>query len=219
MILRILMVIMTAIAPLSVAQASCCSKCETVPSAASLLQSLQLVLDNGLLLQPQLQPLLTQLFTTLITAGIIPVAGESYGDFFALMPGDNAATIAVGAPVLFPQTGPTSGGIVRVSDSTFLLPNIGTYQVFFQVSVDEPGQLMLSLDSTGTGLAFVEQAATVAGRATGTSQIVGMSYVTTTAPNSLIQLVNPSGNAAALTITPVAGGTHAVSAHITILQL
>src|SRR5476651_1318236 len=29
-----------------------------------------------------------------------------FSDFFALMPGDNPATIAGGAPILFPQSGP-----------------------------------------------------------------------------------------------------------------
>lgn len=60
---------------------------------------------------------------------------------------------------------------------------------------------------------------TVVGRATGTSQIVGMSLVTTTTVNSVLTVRNPAGNAAALTITPVSGGTRPVSAHLVITQL
>lgn len=37
---------------------------------------------------------------------------------------------------------------------------------------------------------------------TGTSQIVGMAVITTTAVNSVLTVRNPAGNAAALTITP-----------------
>ena len=59
----------------------------------------------------------------------------------------------------------------------------------------------------------------VAGRATGTSQIVGMAIVTTTAINSVLTVRNPTGNAAALTITPVAGGPRSVSAHLVITQI
>ncbi|MDB6081123.1 MAG: hypothetical protein JWO53_395 [Chlamydiia bacterium] len=140
----------------------------------------------------------------------------AFADFYALMPGDNAATVAVGAPVLFPQNGSSSGTIVRTSSSTFLLPAIGTYLVQFQVSVTEAGQLMVSLNS---GSGFSEVASTVVGRATGTSQIIGFSYVTTTAANSVLRIVNPSGNSTALTITPLAGGTHAVSAHVVITQI
>ena len=60
---------------------------------------------------------------------------------------------------------------------------------------------------------------TVVGRATGTSQIIGTAIVTTTTTNSILTVRNPAGNAAALTITPSAGGTEAVSAHLVITQL
>ena len=60
---------------------------------------------------------------------------------------------------------------------------------------------------------------TVVGCATGTSQIVGMSIVTTTTINSILTVRNPAGNAAALGITPLAGGTRAVSAHLVIIQI
>ena len=60
------------------------------------------------------------------------------------------ATVAVGGDVDFPQDGPASSGaaIARTGDSTFNLAEIGTYQVLFQVSVDEAGQLVLTLDGT-----------------------------------------------------------------------
>ncbi len=60
---------------------------------------------------------------------------------------------------------------------------------------------------------------TVSGRATGTDQIVGMVIVTTSAPNSILTVRNPAGNSTALTITPDAGGTRPVSAHLVIVQL
>jgi len=136
-----------------------------------------------------------------------------YAEFYALMPGDNSATVAPGTDVQFPQNGPTSGtGIARTGTSTFALPNIGTYQVMFQVSVTEAGQLVLTLN--GSELAY-----TVTGRATGTSEIVGISLVTTTLANSQITVRNPLGNSTALTITPLAGGAKAVSADVVITQL
>jgi hypothetical protein len=141
------------------------------------------------------------------------VVDHDFADFFALMPGDNAATVAVGGDVEFPQDGPTSGaGIARIGPSIFNLATIGTYQVMFQVSVDEGGQLILTLN--GADLAY-----TVAGRATGTSQIVGMALVTTTVVNSILTVRNPAGNSTALTITPLAGGTRPSSAHLVITRL
>ena len=60
---------------------------------------------------------------------------------------------------------------------------------------------------------------TVVGRATGVSQIVGLAIVTTTAVDSILTVRNPASNAAALTITPLAGGTRSVSAHLVITQI
>ena len=137
----------------------------------------------------------------------------NYADFYALMPPDNAATVAPGTDVSFPQDGPVSStDIFRTGDGSFNLSQIGTYQIFFQVSVTEPGQLLLTLN--GADLEY-----TVVGRATGTSQIIGMALVTTTTADSVLTVRNPEGNASALTITPLAGGTRPVSAHLVIVQL
>ena len=137
----------------------------------------------------------------------------NYADFYALMPPDNSATVAPGTDVSFPQDGPSSGsGIARSGPSSFNLAEIGTYQVLFQVSATETGQLILTLN--GLDLAY-----TVAGRAPGSSQIVGMAIVETTVINSILTVRNPEGTAAALTITPLAGGTRPVSAHLVITQI
>ena len=137
----------------------------------------------------------------------------SFADFYALMPPDNAATVAAGTDVSFPQDGPNSGAdITRLGADSFQLGPIGTYQVFFEVSVTEAGQLILTLN--GADLPY-----TVVGRATGTSQIVGMALVETTTENSVLTVRNPEGTAEALTITPLAGGVRPVSAHLVIVQI
>jgi hypothetical protein len=132
------------------------------------------------------------------------------------MPPDNAVTVAAGAPVEFPHNGPATGVITRLTPAEFRLPSIGTYSVDFSVSVNEPGQLVIALDSGGV---TVELPYTVYGRATGTSQISGDALVTTTVANSTIELRNPKGNTPALTITPLAGGTQPAAASIVIQQL
>ncbi len=142
----------------------------------------------------------------------VPGTVLAFSDFYALMPGDNAATIAVNAPVLFPNTGSSNGVITSPTSSTFLLPAIGTYLVQFQVSVDQPGQLMLRLNG-------VPIANSVVGRDLITDQIVGMSLVTTTTLGSILEVINAPLNSTALTITPIAGGTHSVSAHLSIMQI
>jgi hypothetical protein len=137
----------------------------------------------------------------------------AFSDFFALMPPDNLATVAPGTDVSFPKVGATSASsITSTGPAAFNLSAIGTYQVMFQVSVTEAGQLDLTLN--GAELAY-----TVAGRATSTSQIVGMSLVTTTVINSILTVRNPATNSLALTMTPFAGGTVPVSAHLLITQI
>ena len=143
----------------------------------------------------------------------LPGGVLGYADFYALMPPDNSATVAPGTDVSFPQDGPIANtNIGRLGPSSFNLGPIGTYQILFQVSVTESGQLILTLN--GQDLEY-----TVAGRATGTSEIVGLAIVLTTAVNSVLTVRNPAGNATALTITPLAGGARPVSAHLVITQI
>jgi hypothetical protein len=129
------------------------------------------------------------------------------------MPPDNAATIAPGTDVSFPQDGPTSGtGIARTAGSSFNLAAIGTYQIMFQVSVTEAGQLILTLN--GADLAY-----TVVGRGQALTQIFGATLVETTSINSILTVRNPAGNSTALTITPLAGGSRPVSANLVVQQI
>lgn len=151
------------------------------------------------------------------TNGVNGTSGGALGfaHFYALMPGDNTGTIAVDAPVNFPQNGATSVGLdtpTRLSANTFNLPTIGTYEIFFQVSIAEAGQLVLTIN--GVPIPF-----SVAGRATGSSQISNNVLVTTTLTNRVLEVRNAPGNPAALTITPIAGGTNPVSATLLIKKL
>jgi hypothetical protein len=136
----------------------------------------------------------------------------TFSDFFALMPGDNAATIAGGTAILFPQNGPTTGLVIRTasSSSSFILPTIGMYLVQFQASISEPGQLALRVNG-------VVDPTTVIGRSRGTDQFVGQFLIRTSVPNTSLEVVNDG--AVALTLTPIAGGTHSVSAHILIIRI
>ena len=137
----------------------------------------------------------------------------NFADFCALMPPDNSATVAPGTDVSFSQDGSNSGAdISRIGPDSFNLSQTGVYHIMFEVSVDEAGQLVLTLN--GEELAY-----TVVGRATGASQIVGMAIVTTTVTDSVLTVRNPVNNAAALTITPLAGGTLSASAHLVIMQI
>ena len=141
----------------------------------------------------------------------------NYGSFFLLSPPDVPATVAPGAAVPFPENGPANatGGITRLTASTFQLANIGTYEVSWQASVTEAGQLELDLNS-------LQLLNTVAGRATGTSEISNTVLITTTTVNSVLSVINPAINPTALTVTPDAGapaGTTPASGWLVITQI
>lgn len=145
--------------------------------------------------------------------GATGAAGSSLGfaQFFGIV---YAGTIAPGAPVPFASAGPTGGGAppTLLTSTTFQLPAIGFYQVCFTVSISEPGQLELTLNA-----AVIPYS--VFGRATGTSLIGGCVIVSTTSTNSVLRVLNPAGNAAALTVTSTAGGASASAATLSIIQL
>ena len=74
MISRIIIFAMTFLIPLS-AVCDGCNDCRQNPSATELLRLVQGVLNNGILLLPQLQPqLISQLQTIITTGGIAVVA-------------------------------------------------------------------------------------------------------------------------------------------------
>jgi len=92
------------------------------------------------------------------------------------------------------------------------LATADTYEVSFNVSVSEAGQLIVTLN--GADLAY-----TVVGRATGTSGITGQVLVSTSVVNSILTIRNPAGNSTALTVTPLASGSRPVSASIIIKEI
>lgn len=137
----------------------------------------------------------------------------AYADFYALMPSNNASDIEPGFDVAFPQNGAIGGtGISRESDTVFNLTEAGTYQVLFQATATEAGQLVLTLN--GTELPY-----TVVGRDAANSEIVGMSFVTTTTDTGTLTVRNPATNTTSLTLAPSSGGAQPVSAHLVITRV
>ena len=120
----------------------------------------------------------------------------TYGYFYFLSPSDVPFPIVPGAAIPFPRTGPVSG-IARSSPSTFVLAAVGVYEVSWQVSVNESGQIAASVNG-------VEVDNTAVGRNALASQIVGDVLIETTVVNSSLRLVNWGYDL--LTMTPCAGG-------------
>ena len=142
----------------------------------------------------------------------LPGGVLSYANFYALMPTDNATPITPGSDVAFPQNGIIANtNIGRTSDTEFLLNAAGTYLIMWNATVAEAGQLTLTVND-------VEYPSTVVGKGAADGEIVGFTIINTTG-GATITVRNPVVNATNLTLTPNAGGTAPVSAHLTIVQL
>lgn len=136
-----------------------------------------------------------------------------FSDFYTLA--GSITSIAGGTPFPFLANGSTNGVITRLGPDTFQLPAIGTYLVQFQASLTPASgtinQMQLQLNGTPIVDSLVQANATI--------QLVGMSYVTTTSPNSILSVINPTAIAETLTPNAGAAGTNAVSAHLLIIRI
>ena len=142
-----------------------------------------------------------------------PIGGAlNYADFYALMPTDNADPIAPSGAVEFPRIGVSDGVILQSSDTEIALTEVGTYLVSFTLPLTQSGQVVLALN--GTELPY-----TIVGNGGDNTQLTGMALVTTTQATDLLSLQNPSAATTSLTLTPSAGGTQPVSAHLLVLRI
>jgi hypothetical protein len=160
-------------------------------------------------------------------------------------PNDYAATIAIsaagssqalGSAINFPRvSAPAVGGIVinnpgpeatQTDNTEFLLPAQGTYRVTWHISVDEPAQWTLfigDLSSQPANGFFSPQTVALGtpstvGQADLTSQLVGDVVFATPFANAVIQIRNFAAPAA-VTVTPVPGGTQAQAVVLIIERL
>ncbi len=129
---------------------------------------------------------------------------------------DYAATVAAGAPVPFPRNGPTTVGAPAtrsgVSTTAFVVANTGFYEVSWQVGFTEASQLQLDVNG---GLV----ANTCATSGAGTQQNTNTVLVSLNA-GDIVRVINPPGNATALTVTPADGSlTHAQAPNLVIKQI
>jgi len=134
---------------------------------------------------------------------------------------DYAATVAVKTSagtgrVPFPRTGPNTGAGVRVDNSSFtLLP--GVYRVTATVHTTEPGQLELELNGASVDNSCFGNANPTSG---GHPIVVDAIVSVPAGPAQTLAVINPAGNATALTITPADGNlTHAYAQKLVIQQL
>jgi len=147
-------------------------------------------------------------------------SGAALDFFFAWSISPLGSTVAIDAPFQFGSTGNGAAGsnqqfggtsITKTGPGTFTLV-AGTYAVDFQGSFNEPGQISALLNGV-----LLPQTET--GRATGTNYLVGSwIIVVPPGPAQTFEVHNHS-SAAALTLTPLPGGTVAQAMSIRFLRI
>ena len=108
-----------------------------------------------------------------------------YADFYALVPPDEFPGIVGGGDAYFPQTlTPSNGAIlIDVTGTLATLVDVGTYQVLYQMMLqDSTSAFQLTLNSIPIPGTIV--------RVSGVnfSQIIGLAFVQTTVPNSILSV-------------------------------
>ena len=133
----------------------------------------------------------------------------SFADFYA-----NSATeqtVLPGDDVSLPLNGSIANtNIGRISDNSFLLAPIGSYQIIFRVNSETESELVLTLNG-------VELDYTRVGNGTPGSVIFGSTIVTTTAENSTLTLSTPADATSSVVIP--GGVDNSNTSHLTIVQL
>jgi hypothetical protein len=130
---------------------------------------------------------------------------------------DNPSSIMPGTSVNFPKPlVNTYGSIQRVSGSTsqFILPANGSFEVMFQVTIQNTGELVVVLNGA-------EQFMTVVGKS-GNGQVIGMSILSTPAGGvSILSINNPvSAVNGGLKIDEATGAlSQPLSCHLIIKQI
>lgn len=128
-----------------------------------------------------------------------PAAGYlSYGFFYNQITG--AETVVLGAAVPFPTVGPTGGEVAKSTDTEFLLPWKGVYEISWDVTFNEASQLALQLKESAGAYATVNGGICTAPAVN--SRNTKTVIVESAGDNALIRLLNPAGNAGTLTLTP-----------------
>ena len=142
-----------------------------------------------------------------------PAGGISdYASYYGVAPTDNANPIGAGNAVEFPGAYAQTGGITRLTDSTFNIAEPGTYLVNFKVNTTEPSQLQININGAATNdLTF--------GTGSANTDVTGTAVVITVSPNSVLSIINPTTATGSVTVQPNAGGQAPTTSTLSILKL
>lgn len=127
------------------------------------------------------------------------------------------APVAAGSPFpLFSVQDATSTGFATPDANTLTVSTLGLYRFAWCATIAEAGQMQLMIDKGG-GFAAIPKF--VAGRSAVNSQIVAELFVRIDTVPSRIQVWNPAGEVAALTVVASPGGAKQAAANFSAMRV
>jgi hypothetical protein len=136
----------------------------------------------------------------------------TYANFYGLQPLNNIPVVTPGSPVEFPNNGPATPNITRLTNSTFDLNSSGIYMVSFNLTAVESAETVIVLNG-------VELPETVVARSIGETVLSGTFIINVPNPNSVISLNNASNTPFTLSANSNTGSTKPLALHFNILKL
>ena len=122
------------------------------------------------------------------------------------------AVLEPGEDFPLPEDGAASGGITRISETSFRLANAGSYLVMFNVTTILTPKLGLTLNGE-------MQDYSIAGRPSGGSQITGITIVTTQEENTVLTLRYPEEEENEVGVIPAENPRLDTTSHLTVVQI
>lgn len=135
-----------------------------------------------------------------------------YSAYNTITNGEPQVVYNGGTAIEFPNDGDMTGtGITRVGPGVFRVTSAGIYNMYFQIGVSNPSQVVIRLNNA-------ELPHTVTGTGNGNTQLIGQYYVRVNTPNSIIGVYNPINNSA-IGIAASLGGAQSSNINLLIQQL
>ena len=105
-----------------------------------------------------------------------------FSDFYTIVSAGKPVNVTPGSGIVFDTNGPTNNIIVRLTSNQFKLPNIGTYEIYFQININENPNLVVVVNGSEINYTKTNTQA---------GEIIRTFLITTTIINSIISINNP----------------------------
>ena len=124
-----------------------------------------------------------------------------FSNFYTIVTTGPPVHIVAGSSIIFDTDGPSNGIITRVNTTQFNLPNIGTYEIYFEVNINGTPDSVVVIN--GTEIAYTNTN-------TQSGEIVRTFLIVTTTINSIISINNPAASTTDIILSNKVSANHLI---------